>query len=98
MRTTTLKWIPVVNMSLCTGCNRCLEVCEQCTLTLRDGVAVVAWPDRCQSDAKCVTACLEGAMHMEWASLEGDQTRGRWAFGGRVWPGRVRGRRELRVG
>jgi electron transport complex protein RnfB len=91
MKTQLLKWIPVVNVSLCTGCNRCIEACELNTLTLRDEVAVVAWPDRCHSDSHCVAACPDSAMRMEWVALEGDQTRGKWASGGRVWPGRVRG-------
>ncbi|MCL4181318.1 MAG: 4Fe-4S binding protein [Verrucomicrobia bacterium] len=98
MRTQIMKWTPTVNAALCNGCNRCVEVCDSGTLTLRNGVALVAWPDSCQSDAECVRVCPQQAMRMEWMAMDGDRTRGKWVIGGRAWPGRVRGCRQLRVG
>ena len=49
---------PRVNATLCIGCSACVEVCpEQGTLTLRDGKAILAHPDRCKAHGDCVTAC-----------------------------------------
>lgn len=94
MQTRHLKWVPVVNDSLCTGCNRCIEACDPDSLELREGVAVLVWPDRCCSQGECAAACLDGAMRMEWVEWDGDRSRGRWASGGRVWQGQVRGGRR----
>jgi MinD superfamily P-loop ATPase len=94
MKTQYLKWIPVVNETLCTGCNRCVEACVEQTLTVRQAVAVLAWPNQCCSDGECIEACPVDAMRMAWVELDGDRTRGRWESGGRPWAGRIRGGRD----
>jgi NAD-dependent dihydropyrimidine dehydrogenase PreA subunit len=91
MRIQYLKWMPVVNLALCTGCNRCIDVCTRGTLTLNHGLAVVTQPLQCESVGECVTACRDSAMRMGWVPLTGDRGHGRWASGGRIWSGRVRG-------
>lgn len=88
-----LKWLPVVDRSRCTGCNRCVETCGPSSLEVIDGLAVLARPNLCGSDGHCIPACPEQAMQMQWVELEADRTRGRWRSGGRAWAGRVRGRR-----
>jgi Na+-translocating ferredoxin:NAD+ oxidoreductase RNF subunit RnfB len=94
MKTRYLKWIPVINETLCTGCNQCVEACDEKMLEVRQGIAVLVWPNQCCSDGECVGACPEAVMRMAWVELDGNRNRGRWESAGRPWPGRVRGGKD----
>jgi MinD superfamily P-loop ATPase len=91
MKVRHLKWIPVVAEECCTGCRRCVDACGPGVLEVCDRVAILVRPGFCGSEGHCVPVCPEEAIRMEWSEMEGDQARGRWRSGGRVWPGRVRG-------
>jgi NAD-dependent dihydropyrimidine dehydrogenase PreA subunit len=86
-----VKWLPLVNVSRCTGCNRCVLACGPDSLELQHGVVVLVRPETCGSEGHCISACRESAIQMGWVEMQGDRTRGKWGSGGRVWPRRVRG-------
>ena len=88
-----VKKVPVVNANRCTACNRCVEVCESESLEIPGRVAVLVQPNTCCSEGHCVRQCPEDAIQMGWVEMEGNRKRGKWASGGRAWPGRVRGGR-----
>jgi ferredoxin len=90
----SFKWLPIVDAELCTGCGLCVEVCGPKSLEVMQQVVVLARRNTCGSEGHCIPACPEDAIRMEWVEMQGDRTRGKWASGGRVWPGRVRGGRS----
>ncbi len=56
----------VVDASLCTGCEACVERCQMEALALNDIAAVIAIDmDRCIGCGLCVTACLVEALSLE---------------------------------
>jgi len=72
------KWIPVVDVSKCTGCSRCVEVCGVKCLEIEGGVAVLPRPNICGSEEHCVTECRDDAIHMAWIPMQGNETIGVW--------------------
>lgn len=91
IETFRVKWLPAIAVSRCTGCYRCVAVCQSASLEVRGHVAMLVQPLSCGSEGHCVTACPENAIRMGWVEMEGDRARGKWRAGGRVWPGRIRG-------
>lgn len=56
---------PLINASLCVGCNSCVEVCPEAgTLELISGKAILAHPERCASHSKCAEVCPTQAITM----------------------------------
>lgn len=97
MELSYVKWIPLVLKSQCTGCGKCVQVCDTGSLAMRRGFAEVMRPDICCSDGHCAAVCPEDAMRMGWVEMDADRTVGKWGSAGRAWPGRVRsGRGHLR--
>ena len=73
-----LKWLPVVDEDLCTGCAACVEACGPKSLEIRDGVAELPRPDTCGSEEHCIAPCPTAAIQMRWVAAVGDKTRGKW--------------------
>jgi NAD-dependent dihydropyrimidine dehydrogenase PreA subunit len=55
-----------IDLELCDGCGKCLPACEPQALAMVDGVAVLAWPDRCVYDGGCEPACPVGAIRLPY--------------------------------
>lgn len=72
------KWIPVVDPSKCTGCNRCVEVCGVRCLEIEGGIAVLPRPDACGSEEHCIIECRDDAIHMAWLPMNGNEDVGVW--------------------
>lgn len=73
-----LKWVPVVDVDLCTGCGACVEACGPRSLEIRGRVAVLARPDTCGSEAHCIPVCPESCIWMAWVPHDGDRAVGQW--------------------
>lgn len=48
----------------CIGCGRCVDSCPLDTIRLRDGKAVIAYPEDCHSCYLCEMACPVGAIYV----------------------------------
>ncbi len=79
-----IKWIPVVDEELCTGCAACVEACGPKSLALVDRLAVLAQPDTCGSEEHCIAPCPTAAIRMVWSEVRGDTSRGKWLVAGRA--------------
>ena len=54
-----------IDYGKCTGCRECVYACNYGVLTILDGVAVVAAPQKCASCMKCVNVCSAGAVSVK---------------------------------
>jgi ferredoxin len=72
------KWVPSVRRERCVGCGLCGAMCSHGSLEVVDGIGVLIHPEACTSEATCVSACPQGAIHMEWTPLRADHSAGRW--------------------
>ncbi len=72
------KWIPVVDATKCTGCSRCVELCDVKCLEIAGPIAVLPRPDVCGSEERCITECRDDAIHMVWVPMQGNQAMGVW--------------------
>ena len=79
MIVTHLKWLPVVDEDLCTGCAACVEACGPKSLKIRNGVAELVNPDTCGSEEHCIAPCPTAAIQMRWVPATGDPARGKWS-------------------
>ena len=55
-----------VKVAMCTGCGRCVTVCQQAAIRLEGGKARFDHA-RCVGCADCIPACPEGALRISWA-------------------------------
>jgi len=78
MAAQSLKWLPVIDEDLCTGCAACVEACGPKSLEMQAGVAVLARLDTCGSEEHCIAPCPTAAIQMAWVKTTGDRTRGKW--------------------
>jgi len=78
MTLTKQKWLPVISVEACTGCELCVQACGPACLTLVDGISVLAVPDTCGSEEHCIEPCLDDAIHMEWVAFDGNTDVGEW--------------------
>lgn len=51
-----------LNVSLCTGCGACVDVCPHAVLGLASGKAVIAERERCMECGACARNCPAGAL------------------------------------
>jgi len=72
------KWMPIILEDRCTGCGLCVHACGPKSLTMADGIAVLAFPDTCGSEEHCIAACRDGAIQMAWIPFSGNTTLDRW--------------------
>lgn len=75
-----MKWVPVIDPELCTGCNRCVEACGPKSLEVINAVAVLVRPETCGSEHHCIAPCLYQAIRMEWVEMEGNQAEASGAW------------------
>ncbi len=73
-----VKWLPVIDDELCTGCGRCVEACGPKSLQIVNLTAMLVRPGACGSEEHCIDPCPEGAIRMDWRELGGDKDRGKW--------------------
>ncbi len=78
MSTRYLKWLPVVDEDLCTGCGRCIEACGPKCLEMTGSVAQLLAPEACGSEEHCIGPCPESALRMAWLETDGDKCHGKW--------------------
>ncbi len=78
MKTTKLKWLPVVDGDLCNGCQACADACEPRCLEIIGIIAILTRPDICGSEEHCIAPCPIGAISMQWVPLVGDINIGKW--------------------
>jgi len=74
----TYKWLPIVDENCCTGCGKCVEVCDHNCLELVWSYARLTCQAQCGSEGTCHEACPEDAIRMEWIHSTGDQGHGLW--------------------
>ncbi|MHB8122037.1 MAG: 4Fe-4S binding protein [Desulfuromonadaceae bacterium] len=62
----TLGGVPTINLTLCSGCGRCVAACPAKIITLETvrfhKHAVITHPGRCNSCGSCVKACPIAAL------------------------------------
>jgi len=63
------KWLPVFEISNCTGCRACTSYCASGSLTIVDEIVSFKNPELCLSDEYCVRECPSGGIHMEWLPI-----------------------------
>lgn len=73
-----MKWLPVVDLDLCSGCEACVEACGPGCLEIQDGVAVISRPHDCGSEEHCIEPCPTSCIHMTWVPMTGDHSIGKW--------------------
>lgn len=56
--------LPIIDLNLCTGCHRCVDVCPAYALAQIDGKANLHHPDRCTYCTACEDVCPEGAIEL----------------------------------
>lgn len=73
------KWMPIVLSEQCTGCGLCVDACGPKSLTMVDGITVLAFPETCGSEEHCISACGDDAIQMAWLPFSGDRSVGKWS-------------------
>lgn len=56
--------LPSIEADYCTGCNRCVEVCEHGCLALVWDFATLVRPADCNGEGRCMEACPEHLIQM----------------------------------
>jgi len=54
--------VPHIDPTVCDGCGLCVVVCPTNALSLCGGLAIVAFPDRCNYTGLCEQACPQSAI------------------------------------
>jgi NAD-dependent dihydropyrimidine dehydrogenase PreA subunit len=74
----TLKWVPVIDATRCTGCGLCVEACGPDCLDIAEGIAFLSVPSACGSEEHCIEPCRDDAIEMAWLPVHADRSVGRW--------------------
>ncbi|MCD8365358.1 MAG: ferredoxin family protein [Clostridiales bacterium] len=56
--------IKAIEQEKCIGCGRCVNICPLDTLRMKDGKAVIAYPEDCHSCYLCEMACSVNAVYV----------------------------------
>jgi electron transport complex protein RnfB len=54
--------LPRIDAELCSGCERCVEICPVGALAQVGGKAVLVYPDRCTYCVLCEDVCPDNAI------------------------------------
>lgn len=58
-----------VDADLCTGCQKCVEICQMDAAVMNDGVAIISL-DRCIGCGNCAVACESNAIQLKKKEVE----------------------------
>ena len=72
------KWVPAIDRDACTGCGSCVKECEHGCLSLVWDFATLVRAEDCCSEGRCVSACPQKLIRMQWVPTSGDSEVGRW--------------------
>ncbi len=61
-------WLPSIDTDSCTGCGRCVEVCEAQGLEMVWAFATLTRPEVCTGEGVCARECPEDLIRMAWVS------------------------------
>jgi NAD-dependent dihydropyrimidine dehydrogenase PreA subunit len=64
--------LPRIVAALCTGCERCVEICPTGALAQIDGKAFLLLPDRCTYCALCEDICPDNAIALPFLIVFAD--------------------------
>jgi hydrogenase-4 component H len=64
--------LPRIIAALCTGCERCVEICPTAALGQVGGKAVLVEPHRCTYCALCEDLCPDGAIALPFLIVFAD--------------------------
>lgn len=59
-----MKPLPIIHAALCTGCQRCIDICPTHALGQTEGKAALRYADRCTYCTACEDVCPEGAIEL----------------------------------
>ena len=60
------RWLPLIDLTRCTGCGDCVSRCPEQALGLVAGQAAVLHPERCTYAAECEAICPENAVALPY--------------------------------
>jgi ferredoxin len=66
MKETLTTILPLIDAALCNGCGYCVTHCPSGALDMANGKAILAYPARCNYDAKCEEACPTAAIALPY--------------------------------
>ena len=72
------KWMPAALAEQCKGGGLCVDACRPESLTMVDGIAVLAFPETCGSEEHCISACRDDAIQMARLPFSGDPSVRKW--------------------
>lgn len=79
MNQLNMKWLPIIDLNICNGCQACVDACGPKSLSIIDGKAVLTNPETCGSEEHCIAPCPINAIKMEWLPHIGNIDRGKWS-------------------
>ncbi|MCS7261254.1 MAG: hypothetical protein NZ765_10805 [Anaerolineae bacterium] len=79
-----MRLLPIIHLEQCTGCECCVACCPTQALEMRDGKAFLAYPERCDYEARCEEVCPVGAIELPYHIVLGASEED---FRGRSHPG-----------
>lgn len=74
---------PVINISSCTGCGKCVKECLFTSIIIKDKKAYID-KEKCKGCAWCVHVCPSGAINIPWSSVTPEEFQERiveYAYG-----------------
>jgi NAD-dependent dihydropyrimidine dehydrogenase PreA subunit len=66
------EWpLPIIDLELCDGCGKCVEVCPAKALAIRDGKAFISTPEDCGYFGICESVCPVQAISRPFLIVNG---------------------------
>ena len=65
--------LPRIDLTLCTGCHRCVDVCPTQALDQRDGKAYLRYPLQCTYCTACEDVCPTDAIGLPFLIVLSDR-------------------------
>ena len=60
--------LPIVDTDACTGCGRCVRICEEGCLEMIWSFATLTRPEACVGEGACAEVCESGVIRMGWVA------------------------------